>query len=75
MTEKRTLMRRRVLSDIYWGLVLLVIGGVLLARNLGYLDFYFSFRIYWPVFLILIGLGWIVKSFESRSSERNEDVK
>jgi hypothetical protein len=74
MTEERIHMRRHVLSNIYWGLVLLAIGCVLLARNLGYLDFYFSFRIYWPVILILVGLGWIVKSFESRSTERDENV-
>jgi hypothetical protein len=75
MTEERTHLRRRVLSNIYWGLVLLAIGCLLLARNLGYLGFYFSFRIYWPVILILIGLGWIVKSFESCSGERDENVK
>lgn len=57
-------MRRRALSNIYWGIVFLAIGCLLLARNLGYLDFEFSFRLYWPVILILIGLGWIVKSFE-----------
>jgi lia operon protein LiaF len=68
-------MRHRVLSNIYWGLVLLVVGGVFLARNLGYIDFYFSFRAYWPVILIFIGLGWIVKSFERRPSDRDEEGK
>ena len=68
-------MRHRVLSNIYWGFVLIVIGGLFLARNLGYIDFYFSFHTFWPLILIFVGLGWIVKSFERRPSGQDEEAE
>jgi hypothetical protein len=40
-----------------WGLILLFIGGVLLLRNFGYIDFYWrSFFKMWPVIIILFGV-------------------
>ena len=50
------------MSKAYWGIVLIVIGGLFLARNLGYIDFVFTMRRFWPVILIIIGLSIVVKS-------------
>lgn len=58
-------MRKRI-TDIYWGLVFVAAGGFFLARNLGYLEFPFSWRIYWPVILILIGISFVLSTLERR---------
>lgn len=50
-------------DNIFWGLVLVVVGGFFLARNLGYVDFHFAMKTYWPVILILIGASVLLKSF------------
>lgn len=50
------------LSGAYWGIILVVIGGMFLARNLGYIDFQFTMRRYWPLILVLIGLSVVIKS-------------
>jgi len=55
------MIKKRV-KDVYWGAILVAAGGLLLARNLGYLDFRFSLRLYWPVILILIGISILINS-------------
>ncbi|MBF8248640.1 MAG: hypothetical protein HW374_1440 [Bacteroidetes bacterium] len=55
-------MTKKIVKDFYWGAILVVVGGLFLARNLGYLDFYFSMRLYWPVILILIGIAILINS-------------
>ncbi len=54
--------------DVYWGLIFVAVGGVFLARNLGYLELTFSWRLYWPVILILIGISFVVKTLERKGS-------
>lgn len=62
-------MPRNAGSNIYWGLILIVIGVLFLARNFGLLDFHFMWRTYWPVILIVVGASWVVKSLtESKST-------
>ena len=56
-------MTKKTAKDLYWGAILIVVGGFLLARNLGYIDFHFSLRVYWPVILILIGLSILINSW------------
>ena len=56
-------MTKKTIKDLYWGAILLVAGGLLLARNLDYLDFHFSLRLYWPVILILIGIAILINSW------------
>jgi putative adhesin/cell wall-active antibiotic response 4TMS protein YvqF len=53
---------RRTIGSIFWGLTLVVIGGLLLARNLGYpIPIWSVLARYWPVLII----GWgLVKLFE-----------
>jgi len=50
-------------DNIFWGLVMVVVGGLFLARNLGYIDFHFTIKTYWPLILIFIGLSVVLKSF------------
>ena len=47
------------------GMVLVVLGGLLLASNLGYLNvnFFHLLRVWWPVVLIALGVGFF---FEPR---------
>lgn len=55
-------------SKIYWGFVLIVIGGLFLARNLGYIDFQFTMKRYWPLFMIILGLSVVVKSISRKQT-------
>ncbi len=54
---------------IFWGAVFVLVGGLFLARNLGYIDFHHTIRTYWPVFLILIGLNIVISSYSRRKRE------
>ena len=56
-------MTKKTAKDLYWGAILVVAGGLFLARNLGYLDFRFSFQLYWPVILIVIGVSVLMNSW------------
>lgn len=59
-------MRKDALSRPYWGIILIVIGVLFLARNLGYIDFAFTMRTYWPVILIIFGLSIVIKSINRK---------
>ncbi len=59
-------MRKDTLSRTYWGIILVAIGGLFLARNLGYIDFVFTMRRYWPVILIIFGLFVVIKSINRK---------
>jgi len=48
-------MRRGNFNQIFWGLVIIVVGVLFLAQNLGYLQDY-SFWKYLPALLIILGL-------------------
>ena len=56
-------MTKKTAKDLYWGAILVVAGGLLLARNLGYIDFHFSLQLYWPIILILIGISILINSW------------
>ncbi len=49
----------RNFSSIIWGLVLIALGGALLADRLGYFVFDFGqfLHTWWPLVLIIVGLG------------------
>ena len=41
---------RRSAGGVFWGLVLIAVGGLLLARNLGYpIPIWASIARYWPL--------------------------
>lgn len=65
-------MARNASSSIFWGVILIIIGGLFLARNFGLLDFHFMWRTYWPVILIVIGASWVVKSLTETKSPPEE---
>lgn len=48
-------MRKSNFNQIFWGLVIIVVGVLFLAQNLGYIQDY-SFWKYLPVLLIILGL-------------------
>jgi hypothetical protein len=44
-----------------WGMILLFLGGILLLRNFGYIEFYWkSFFKMWPVLIILFGVNLLL---------------
>lgn len=44
--------------NVFWGLSLIIIGGLLVARNLGFVDFdWFNILRLWPLIFILWGLS------------------
>lgn len=45
-------------SHLYHGIVLLVLGVLFLLGTLGLISF--SFLVYWPLFLILLGVKYLV---------------
>ena len=48
---------RRSAGGIFWGLVLIGVGALLLARNLGYdIRFWGYVARYWPALLIALGV-------------------
>ena len=49
--------RPKSAGTIFWGLTLVVIGGLLLARNLGYvIPIWGPLARYWPILIIAWGL-------------------
>jgi len=47
---------------IFWGLVLILIGGLFLLDRLGMHDFGYYISRYWPVIIILVGLSTLISS-------------
>ncbi len=50
-------------GKIFWGVVFILLGLLLLAKNLGYVDLHYTIRTYWPVVVILLGIQIVAKSF------------
>ena len=60
---------RRSAGTIFWGLTLVVIGGLLLARNLGYSIPIWGYVVrYWPALLIAWGLLKFVDYYRFRNA-------
>jgi len=58
---------RRTIGSIFWGLILVAIGGLLLARNLGYpIPVWSALARYWPIVIIGWGLVKVVEYFRAR---------
>jgi hypothetical protein len=62
---------RRISGSIFWGLVFVVFGVLVLARNIGYpIPLWTIFSRYWPVLLIVWGLFKLVDSFGAGANEK-----
>lgn len=46
-------------SKIFWGVVLILFGGLVLLRNFGYLEY--EIVRFWPVLLILWGIKKLIE--------------
>ena len=58
----------RNLSGILWGLAFVLIGALMLLDRLNYLEFNFGhfIRTWWPLALVIIGLGMIFERATSK---------
>ena len=64
---------RRSFGTLFWALVLVAAGGLLLARNLGYsVQIWQSVAVYWPVLLIGWGLVKVVDYFRLKRAGPND---
>src|SRR5215467_11055121 len=60
---------RRTAGGIFWGCTLMVIGALLLARNLGYnIRIWGYIARYWPVLLIVWGVLKLVDYYRFKNS-------
>jgi hypothetical protein len=60
---------RRSAGSIFWGIILIAIGGLLLARNLGYdIRVWGYIARYWPALLIVWGLLKLVDYYRFKNS-------
>ena len=66
-------VRSRSIGSIFWGLTLVTVGGLLLARNMGYaIPIWSGLARYWPVLIIAWGVVKLVEYFQRR---RNGDSR
>ena len=54
-------------DSIFWGVVLLAVGSLFLASNLGYIAF--DLNLLWPLFIIALGLYILLGRYASSPSE------
>lgn len=60
-------MSVRRAGSIYWGFIFIFVGGLLLARNLGYpIPFWTTFARYWPILIIVWGLLKLVDYYRMK---------
>lgn len=63
--------QRRNLGGLFWPLVLVAIGALLLARNMGYtIAVWRSLAVYWPVMIIAWGLVKVVDYYRLRDGRQ-----
>jgi hypothetical protein len=68
-------MRRRTIGSIFWGITLVVIGGLLLARNIGYpIPIWSALARYWPVLIIGWGVVKLVEYFYYKRTGDNRPL-
>ena len=58
-------------NRFFWGAIFILIGALFLARNLGFINLHYTFRTYWPLIIVIVGVNILVKSL--RRQRRNED--
>ncbi|HLQ78464.1 MAG TPA: DUF4097 family beta strand repeat-containing protein [Terriglobia bacterium] len=66
---------RRISGSIFWGVVFLALGALILANNLGYNVHVWSLLVrFWPVLLIVWGLFKLVDYFRAESGSVNRPL-
>jgi len=73
------------MRKFFWGIMIITVGGLLWADNLGYVELSFKFGRDWPVIIVAIGLmsvwdalfgrHWWGHKFGCRRSEKRVDVQ
>gem|GEM_PF-2310472 len=58
-------MKNKRGDSIVGGLFLIVLGGLFLASNLGFIQL--RWEVVWPVVLIFIGALWVLRALVSRN--------
>ena len=67
--------RSRSIGSIFWGLILVCAGGLLLARNMGYpIPIWSGIAIYWPVLLIVWGMLKFVDYYRFKRADENRPL-
>lgn len=60
-------MNKKRQESLFWGIILLIIGGIFLMDNLGMdIDIWQIIGDYWPVLLIVIGIQHIWRYYNSQ---------
>lgn len=63
-------------EGIFWGLVLVLLGGLLLLDNMGYLPANINvWAIFWPLVLIILGIRGVMQAFRPRSEASQEPLR
>lgn len=47
-------------NNLFVGIVLIIVGGAFLARNYGFMPHFFEMSKIWPVFVILVGIFFLI---------------
>lgn len=55
------------LTRLLVGLWVIALGGIFLAGNLGWLDTHQTFRVFWPLLLVLVGTSMVVQPSTQRT--------
>ncbi len=58
--------------NMFWGVILIVVGGLFLADNLGYIEF--NFRLLWPLALVALGAYILISRGWEADVEPDQDV-
>lgn len=65
-------MSRKKQESLFWGLILLIIGVLILLSNLGMDINWRSIGKFWPMLLIIIGLKNIWQHYTNKKSQEEK---
>ena len=55
-------------SNLWWGIILIVMGILFMLDNMDVLDFGDTIRIYWPVFLVAWGIQLVFRTTSAKGA-------
>ncbi|HET6273463.1 MAG TPA: DUF5668 domain-containing protein [Bacteroidota bacterium] len=59
-------------SNVWWGIILILMGVLFMLDNMEVLDFGDTIRTYWPVFLVVWGLQLVLRKKPGTPPMKNE---